>query len=91
MVTVTLPAQVTNAQHLDAAANDDAFAVELVEHDGRRFRIVLGERRAGFQHRHLAAETAEGLAPFPNPMGPAPMMMRWRGRSVSVKIVSLVR
>ena len=49
---------------LDAAADDDALALELIEHDGGAFRIVLGERRRRLQHGHLAAEPAEGLRHF---------------------------
>ncbi len=63
-VTATLPLRVLDARDLDAAADDDALAIELVEHDGRAFRIVLGERRRRFQHGHFAAEPAEGLRHF---------------------------
>ena len=53
-----------DAHDLDAAADDDALAFELVEHDRGAFRIVLGERRRRFQHGHRAAEPAEGLRHF---------------------------
>ena len=64
IVTVTLPLACATRVDLDAAADDDAFALELVEHDRRAFRIVLGERLRRFQHGHLAAEPAEGLRHF---------------------------
>ena len=53
-----------DAHDLDAAADDDALAFELVEHDRGAFRIVLGERLRRFQHGHRAAEPAEGLRHF---------------------------
>ena len=56
MTTWILPSVVADARHLDAGADHDAFARQLVEHDRGAFRIVLGERRRGLEHGHLRAE-----------------------------------
>ena len=54
-------ARVLDSRDLDAGADNDALALELIEHDRGAFGIVLGERRCRFQHGHFAAEPAERL------------------------------
>ena len=57
-------ASVRDADDIDAAADDDALALELIEHDHGAFRIVLGERCGLLQHSHRTPQAAEGLRHF---------------------------
>ncbi|MDP1910493.1 MAG: hypothetical protein Q8K85_19505, partial [Hyphomicrobium sp.] len=50
--------------HLDGAAQHNAVARELVEHDRGAFGIVLGERRRRLTHGDRAAEAAKRLRHF---------------------------
>ena len=57
----TLAAGRFDARDRDAAAQRDAFARELVEHDARAFGILARERLRRFEHRHRGAEPAVRL------------------------------
>src|SRR5665213_630135 len=57
-------ARVLDVYDLYAAADDDAFAFKLIEHDGGAFWIVFGQRSRRFEHRHITTEPTECLRHF---------------------------
>src|SRR4029078_11736009 len=50
--------------NVKTASDDDAFALELCEHNSGAFVIVFVERSRRFNDRHGASEATEGLRQF---------------------------
>src|SRR5262249_17460416 len=58
------PSGMCNPDNVYTTPDDDAFALDLGEHDSGTFRIVFAERLRCFENRHRASEAAKGLRQF---------------------------
>src|SRR5207342_3082321 len=58
------PSGMCNADNVHTTPDNDAFVLELGEHNSGAFGIVFAERLRRFEDRHGASEAAEALRQF---------------------------
>ena len=76
---------------LDAAAQPDALALERVEHDGRAFADLRRRAAVSASSTVTSEPSRRNACASSRPTAPAPMTMRWRGRSPISDSVSVVK